>query len=174
VLLCGLHSLAMWIGLGGWAGLTNGWPLWRDDHSLYFHSALVTRFFLKASHTTAGYDPSFMAGYAKSVVFPASSTLPEVVVALFGGRRPEVAYKLYVLISAAAVPWLIAIAAGLWRLRAAGTAIAVALALVYIWTDFPLAYAEFGMLPYSSPSRWAWWRPGPSRGSWAGEERLAG
>ncbi len=27
--------------------------------------------------TTAGYDPTFMAGYAKSVVFPASSTLPK-------------------------------------------------------------------------------------------------
>ena len=25
------------------AGLTNGWPLWRDDHPLYYHSALVTR-----------------------------------------------------------------------------------------------------------------------------------
>ena len=51
-----------------------------------------------------------MAGYAKSVVFPASSTLPELVVALFGGEHPEFAYKLYVLISAAAVPWLIALA----------------------------------------------------------------
>ena len=71
--------------MGGYAGLTNGWPLWRDDHPLYFHSALVTRAFLKDSWTTAGYDPSFMAGYAKSVVFPASSTLPELVVAAFGG-----------------------------------------------------------------------------------------
>ena len=51
-----------------------------------------------------------MAGYAKSVVFPASSTLPELVVAAFGGKRPELAYKLYVLLSAAAYPWLIAIA----------------------------------------------------------------
>ncbi len=48
-----------------------------------------------------------MAGYAKSVVFPASSTLPELVVAAFGGTRPELAYKLYVLVSAAAYPWLI-------------------------------------------------------------------
>src|SRR5690349_13989602 len=53
------HGLAIWIGLGGYAGLTNGWPLWRDDHPLYFHSALVTRAFLADSHTTAGYDPSF-------------------------------------------------------------------------------------------------------------------
>jgi hypothetical protein len=143
-----LHGWAIWIGLGGSAGLTNGWPLWRDDHPLYFHSALVTRAFLKESYTTAGYDPSFMAGYAKSVVFPASSTLPELVIAAFGGAHPEFAYKTYVLVSAAAVPWLLAIACALWRLRPAATAIAVLLALLYIWTDFPLSYAEFGMLPY--------------------------
>ena len=51
-----------------------------------------------------------MAGYAKSVVFPASSTLPELVIAAFGGEHPELAYKIYVLVSAAAVPWLIALA----------------------------------------------------------------
>ena len=110
VVLCSLHGLAIWWGLGGRAGLTNGWPLWRDDHPLYYHTALVTRSFLKSSWTTAGYDPSFMAGYAKSVVFPSSSTLPELVIAAFGGDHPEFAYKIYVLVSAAAVPWLIALA----------------------------------------------------------------
>src|SRR5262249_47526558 len=143
-----LHGGAFWIGLGGHVGLPNGWPLWRDAHPLYFHSALVTRSFLKDSYTTAGYDPSFMAGYAKSVVFPASSTMPELVIAAFGGARPELAYKVYVLVSAAAVPWLLAIACALWRLRPAATAVAVLLGLLYIWTDFPLNYAEFGMLPY--------------------------
>ena len=76
VVLCSLHGLAIWWGLGGRAGLTNGWPLWRDDHPLYYHSALVTRSFLKSSWTTAGYDPSFMAGYAKSVVFPRRRRFP--------------------------------------------------------------------------------------------------
>ncbi|MGC1717876.1 MAG: hypothetical protein WA746_02710, partial [Isosphaeraceae bacterium] len=36
------HGLAIWRGMGGLEGLTNGWPLWRDDHPLYYHSALVT------------------------------------------------------------------------------------------------------------------------------------
>src|SRR5262245_18438751 len=148
VALCLLHGWAIWTAMEGWQGLTNGWPLWRDDHPLYFHSALVTRTFLKDSYTTAGYDPSFMAGYAKSVVFPASSTLPDLVIAAFGRAHPEVAYKVYVLVSAAAVPWLLAIACTLWGLRSAATAIAVLLGLLYIWTDFPLSYAEFGMLPY--------------------------
>ena len=147
VVLCLLHSLAIWTSLGGRAGLTNGWPLWRDDHPLYLRRP-GHRAFLRDSRTTAGYDASFMSGYAKSVVFPASSTLPELVVAAFGGAQPEFAYKLYVLVSAAAVPWLIAMACVIWRFRPATTAIAVVLALVYIWTDFPLSYAAFGMLPY--------------------------
>jgi len=148
VMLCSLHGGAIWRGMGGLRGLTNGWPLWRDDHPLYYHSALVTRSFLKDSRTTAGYDPSFMAGYAKSVVFPASSTLPELAISAFGGEHPEFAYKVYVLVSAAAVPWLIALACAFWRIPPAGAAIAVLLDLLYIWTDFPINYAAFGMLPY--------------------------
>src|SRR6516164_6396857 len=72
VLLAAAHGLAIWLGMGGLEGLTGDWPLWRDDHSLYYHSALVTQAFLKQSGTTAGYDPYFMAGYPKSVIFPAS------------------------------------------------------------------------------------------------------
>jgi len=148
VVLCALHGGAIWMGMGGLRGLTNGWPLWRNDHPLYYHSALVTRSFLRDSGTTAGYDPSFMAGYAKSVVFPTSSTLPDLAVASFGGDHPEFAYKVYVLVSAAAVPWLIALACAFWKMPPAGAAIAVVLDLLYIWTDFPINYAAFGMLPY--------------------------
>jgi hypothetical protein len=146
--LCLLHGLAIWWGLGGRAGLTNGWPLWRDDHPLYYHSALVTRSFLNASGTTAGYDPGFMSGYAKSVVFPASSTLPELVVAGFGGKHPALTFKLYVLVSAAAVPWLIGLACVIWRIPPGGTAIVILLDLLYIWTDWPINYVGLGMLPY--------------------------
>jgi hypothetical protein len=146
--LAALHGLAIWWGLGGREGLTNGWPLWRDDHPLYYHSALVTRAFLAQSGTTAGYDPSFMAGYAKSVIFPASSTLPELVVWAFGGDHPELAYKVYVLVSAVAVPWLVMLAASAWGVRPFGQAVSVSFFLLYIWTDFPINYAAFGMLPY--------------------------
>src|SRR4051794_31263429 len=80
VLMAVLHGGAILAGMGGFAGLTGPYPLARHDHPTYFHSAVVTRHFLRISGTTAGYDPSFMAGYPKSVVFPASSTLPELVV----------------------------------------------------------------------------------------------
>lgn len=142
------HSLAIWFAMGGWAGLNNGWPLWRHDHPLYFHSALVTRHFLHQNGTTAGYDPSFMSGYAKSVVFPSSSTLPELIVALFGGQRPEFAYKVYVLASAALVPWLVLLAGALCRIRPGALALSLPLYVLYVWTDFPINYAGYGMLPY--------------------------
>ncbi len=148
VILASAHGAAIWFGLGGLAGMTNGWPLWRDDHPLYYHTALVTRSFLRDSWTTAGYDPSFMAGYAKSVVFPSSSTLPELAIALFGGKHPELAYKLYVLVSAAIVPWLLALACRFWRMSSSGTAIALTLFLIYVWTDFPIRYVQLGMVPY--------------------------
>ena len=148
IALCLMHTWAIWASLGGKDGLSNGWPLWRDDHPLYFHSAMVTRAFLADSNTTAGYDPSFMSGYAKSVVFPASSTLPEVVLAFFNSARPELVYKLYVFVSGAALPWLVAIACGNWRFREVTTLTAICLALFYVWTDFPISYVAFGMLPY--------------------------
>lgn len=134
--------------MGGWAEITSEWPLARHDHPLYFHSALVTRSFLRESGTTAGYDPAFMAGYAKSVVFPASSTLPEVVVFLAGSNRPEVVFKLYVLIAAASVPWLWMAIVRAWGGRGSAACLAVILGLIYLWTDFPISYATFGMLPY--------------------------
>src|SRR5262245_66608256 len=90
-----------------------------------------------------------MAGYAKSIIFPASSTLPELSVALFGGDWPVLAYKLYVLVSVAVVPWLVLVAAQ--RIGPPGGAApltAVLLFLLYLWTDFPIQYATFGMIPY--------------------------
>ncbi len=145
---CLAHGVLIWWAMGGAAGINGPWPLWRDDHPLYYHSALVTRAFLSQSGTTAGYDPTFMAGYAKSVVFPASSTLPELVVWAFGGDNPARAYKLYVLIASAIAPWLLAWACGLWRLRPGAAAAAVWLYLAYVWVDFPINYVALGMVPY--------------------------
>jgi hypothetical protein len=148
VVLCSLHGWAVWIGMGGWNGLMSPWPLSKHDHPLYFHSAWVTRHFLRQSGTTAGYDPYFMAGYAKSILWPTSSTLPEVVLFVAGGNRPVLAFKLYVLVSAALVPWLVAGAGVCWRLRPDALVWGVALFLVYIWTDWPINYAAFGMVPF--------------------------
>ena len=143
------HGWAVWRGLGGREGMANEWVPWRDDHPHYFHCALMGRAFLSQSGTTAGYDPYFMAGYPQSVMFPPSSTLPDVWMWLFGGGdRPEVAFKWYVLLAAAVAPWLIAAAAWAQGIGRIGIASAVLLFLGYLWTDWSINYVGIGMMPY--------------------------
>ncbi len=143
------HVWTLLSALGGWPGLTSNAPILKDDHPLYLHSAVVTRSFLAQSGTTAGYDPTFMAGYPKSAVFPASSTLPEMVMAVFGGWfAPAVVYKWYVFLAALTAPVLVLWSAtGLTRSRIVGSLTALVW-LMYLWTDFPIQYVGFGMVPY--------------------------
>jgi hypothetical protein len=115
---------------------------------LHFHGAVSARRFFAQSWTNAGYDPSFMSGYAASAISNPSTTLASVVVALFGSGRPEVVYKLYVFACTAAAPWLVLAAGQLWRLPARAVFVGVLLDLIYVWTDFPLRYVDFGMVPF--------------------------
>jgi hypothetical protein len=144
-----IHTNTLWRSLGGWPGLTSPSAILKDDHPLYLHSEVVTRSFLAQSATTAGYDPTFMAGFAKSAVFPASSSLPEVVVAALGGlAEPAVVHKFYVLACALLAPLVVAWAAdGLGHSRRMGAG-AMLVWIVYVWTDFPIQYVGFGMIPY--------------------------
>lgn len=144
-----LHAITLFGSLGGWAGLNSKNAILRDDHPLYLHSTVVTRSFLAQSGSTAGYDPTFMAGYPKSVVFPASSTLPELVVFAFGGvADPVIVYKWYVLIASLLAPVVILwSASGLCRSMTAGY-LSAFVWLAYVWTDFPIQYVGFGMVPY--------------------------
>ncbi len=143
-----IHASLIWLGLGGRAGIQGEYPPWRDDHPLYYHSALVTRAFLHDSWTTAGYDPAFMAGYMKSAVFPSSSTLPEVVFAAFPTCPAPLLYKIYVFLGGALAPAVFAAACGFWRASARGVGFATALFFLYLWSDFPINYVGFGMVPY--------------------------
>jgi hypothetical protein len=104
--------------------------------------------FLARTGTNAGYDPSFMGGYALSSISNTSTTPAAVVLALLGGKNPVVVYKAYVFACAAVVPWLLVAAGRLWRLPPSATTTAVLLDLIYVWTDFPLRYVEFGMVAY--------------------------
>jgi len=142
------HGAAIWTSLGGWEGLTSPWPIARDDHPMHFHNAWVARHFLARTGFTSGYDPSFMAGYASGIVSDPSNTPADLVVSAIGSSRPAFAYKLYVLMAASALPWLLAWAVVLRGGSAGAAAAAVALQIVYVWTDFPITYAALGMLAH--------------------------
>jgi len=148
VSLCMMHGWAVWIGMGRLEGMSNGWPLAQHDHPEHFHNAAITPAMWAASRTTSGYDPSFMAGYAKSILSDSSSTFSDLAVGLLGSSRPVLGYKIYVLLGTAAAPWFVAAACRVWRAPPGAVALAVGLFLVYIWTDYPLNYPEYGMVAY--------------------------
>ncbi len=151
-LLLGVSAAHGWLvyrAMGGWQGLNSEWSLAKHDHPLYFHSAWVTQAFLDQSGTTAGYDPYFMAGYAKSIVFPASSTLPEVWVYLTRGRLDVAqSFKRNVYLRVASLPFWMAWAGRAWGLSATATLATVVAYVLYLWTDYPINYADHGMIPY--------------------------
>lgn len=145
VLLAALHGAVTWFLLGGAAGLRAPYPFFYDDHAFQYYYAVTSRAYLEQSGSTAGYDPYFMAGYAKSILFPSSSTLAEWLVFLVGGSRPELVYKLYVLTATAAGPWLLWPATHAWlgrgkrqsdvepRNRIDPFAASPAVLLLYLW-----------------------------------------
>ncbi|WP_435006804.1 hypothetical protein P12x_004280 [Tundrisphaera lichenicola] len=148
VLVIGLlHTWAIWTGLGGQAGFESDWPLLYADHSIHFYHGLVSRHFLQSTGLMAGYDPSFMSGYAMSIVSDLSSAFSSLFVFAFPSR-PALSYKLHVLFCASIVPWLVAFTAAAWRLRPSGVVAGVALYTIYFWTAFPANYSALGMMDY--------------------------
>ena len=133
---------------GGWAAIWSPDPLAIHDHPMHYHNAVVTRAFLHQSGTTAGYDPFFMAGYAKSAVSDPSGTLIEVWVDLFGADNPAAAYKGLLWAIMAALPALIAIAIRLYGGRGDAIWFGTLAFLVYFWTDYAPEYAAFGMTSF--------------------------
>lgn len=114
---------------------------------------VVSGHFFRQSGTNAGYDPSFMAGYPKSVLFPQSSAIFDVLGLLGGSQKPAQAFKFFVFAATAALPWLMALAGRLLGLRSEAIAAGIVLVLLYAWTEgggagFPLNYAMYGMLAY--------------------------
>src|SRR5690606_14281937 len=110
LLLFAYHGLICWNMIGGWSGINSDYPVLSDDHTFNYYFAVTSRSYLKNGWSTAGYDPYFMSGYAKSIIFPSSATLVELVVFLFGGDRPSVAYNLFVIAGGVSLPLVIFIA----------------------------------------------------------------
>jgi hypothetical protein len=148
IVLCGLHGWAIWTSIAGREGLTNGWPIARGDHPFYYQSAVITPKFLGETGMTAGYDPALNAGVARSISLDAPSTLPALVIYLAGRDRPELAYKAYVLVGVAALPFLILASACLLRVNAGGALLGVGIYLIYFWLDWPIKYAISGTVPF--------------------------
>ena len=151
------RSAACFVVLGALA--LHGWLCWRayppgrptdpipflqNDHTFHFYYAwLAAR---AGTPNPSAYDPFFMAGYAKTLLFPTSSTYPELIGWLF----PEVvglAYRLYVLFAAWLTAGVLAAAAGVLGSGRA-TAIAAIVGVGWFWGAFPVTYMDWGMTAF--------------------------
>ena len=155
LVLCICHATAIVFSMGGLKEIGSPWPLSIHDHPIFVHTTWISPDLVRLSSTDAGYDPYFMAGSAKSVVFPQAAAYFE----LFGvtGRAlnldPARCHKVAVLVGTVLPPILIVFAAILWQFTGVATMGSLVLFLLYVWTNgggagFPLNYAWYGMVPY--------------------------
>lgn len=149
ILLLVYHGMICWNMIGGWAGLHSKHPILTHDHTFNYYYAVTSRAYLANGWSNAGYDPYFMSGYAKSIIYPSSSTLVELVVFLFGGDRPSLAYNLYVIGGGASLPFLVLAAAMFWSNDRMVWLLATGLYVIYFWTDWAMHYLQFGMVAFA-------------------------
>jgi hypothetical protein len=121
-----------------------------------------------------------MAGYAKTLIFPTSSTLGELV-AIVSGENAAAGYRGYVWASVLLFPIVLGFAA---RCLAGGWSaftVALALGVVWTWVGWPSVYAGWGMGSFvlaSAASIWAGvrlasWLQQPSWPAWTDGTLLA-
>ena len=147
IAVCLAHAALIWFAMGGRAGWESPWPPLHYDHGFQFHHGYITSNLLRQTGTTAGYDPSFMSGFAMSVLSGQSTTMTDLAMILTPGR-PVLGYKLNVFVCAAATPWLIALAALALRARSVAVFLATLFFVIFFWTDAPKGYVQIGMSPY--------------------------
>ncbi len=133
-LLCalfGVASVARFAGLENLRPGSDGAPVRAfafDDYALqYYYGRLGSRL-LAESGSSAGYDPSFMAGYPKMGLYYPSSKPFELALFAFPGAEPALVFNRTVFALLASTPLLAWGAAALFRLAPAEQLVVVALA----------------------------------------------
>ena len=155
VILCSAHGAAIWFAMGGLAGMTNGWPLWRD------RSPALLPLGNRHARVLEGFVDDGRLRSLLHVGICQERRLPFVVDPSRAGRRPlrgkAPRAGLQDLCARLGGGRALADRAGV---RAAGGCppaeprFAVLLILVYIWTDFPIRYVQSGCCRIFWEFRW--------------------
>jgi hypothetical protein len=131
-------------------------PFTEFDHTFHFYYSQLTRDFFAGRLAFWGYDPNFMAGYGKTMIFPTSSTLPELV-AIVSGEHGALGYRAFVASTILLTPLVLALAArAIWSDWLA-TMLAALLGVVWVWSSWPAAYVTWGMGPFILASAISVW-----------------
>lgn len=125
----------------------NPLPFTVNDHPFHYYYSQITADFVSRRRAVWGYDPFFMAGYAKTIIFPTGCTPSEAVAVLFGKNAP-VAYRGLVASCLFLPPFALALATRTIT-RGWGSAVAAfAVSVIWVWCGWPVAYVSWGMAPF--------------------------
>lgn len=122
-------------------------PFTINDHPLHYYYSQITAEFFAGRRAFWGYDPNFMAGYAKTMIFPTGCTMPELVAVIFGRGSPA-AFRWWVASTMFLPPFFLGLAArtaaGSWS----AFAISFCLSVAWVWCGWPFSYVTWGMAPF--------------------------
>ena len=164
---------------------TRLWPTWRSivdpttpvvivDHAIHEYHGGLGASFLRATGTTWGYDPFFMAGYPETPVWDSSSNLAIAFNILGNETTSFRAYKVGLFLVSVLGLVALMLGAGVAGLSLVEVAVAGFLASVYFWVGYPIALWRSGLFAFLSaaigsslllglcvrfdrqPSRWCW------------------
>jgi hypothetical protein len=119
----------------------------QHDHSFHYYYGWLAQEMLSSGARTWGYDPYFMGGYPKTLIFPTSSTYVELLACLAGSHFGT-AYRCYVALSAGLLPMLLGLAAAVLARKAGCFLPALLVSTLWFWTAFPVTYVEWGMTSF--------------------------
>ncbi len=122
-------------------------PFTTNDHPLHYYYSQITADFFARRGAFWGYDPHFMAGYAKSMIFPTGCTLPELVAIVFG-RGSVMAFRYFVASTMFLPPFMLAAGAWLVARRGGAFMLSFCLGVFWVWCSWPYRYVTWGMAPF--------------------------
>ncbi len=122
-------------------------PFTVNDHPLHYYYSQITSDFFARRRAFWGYDPYFMAGYAKTMIFPSGCTMPEMVAIAFGRGSPT-AFRWWVASAMFAPPFLLAWAARIAAASWGAFVTAFCTSVAWVWCGWPISYVIWGMAPF--------------------------
>src|SRR5262245_20398242 len=146
LILC-MHAYHAWMRFWPGRPTTQQLPFTNTDHPLQYYYGQLTRQFIQNRGAFWGYDPTFMAGYAKSLVFPTSGTLPDLVAAVSGSYGAWT-YNLIATLCVVLTPIVIAFAATALARSWLPGVLALVVAVQWSWCAWPNVYVGWGMGPF--------------------------
>lgn len=152
-LLSALHAVGLALVLEEPAALFDQRPILDQDWGLHFHHLTSLEGFRESGGRLWGYNPYFMAGYPSNTFQDLSIKLFELAALATPAASPIPAFKIWVFLAAAAVPWLCYLSfVNFFRGQSAGGVAAALAGTAYWWSSAPREMFFYGMVGFPAAS----------------------